>query len=107
MIRTKERQELHDSFVAVVADILVKRGFNIVFADLPGKTKPPKLNGHIPDVYAIKVEKSLFGSSVIATFVVEVETEESLNGLTTVLQHLAFRTWAINNKAVFEVVVAR
>jgi len=107
-MRTKEGQKLHDSFVAAVAGVLVKKRFNRVFADLPGRTKPPKLNGYIPDVYAVKVGTSLVGLPVVtAIFVVEVETEDTQSTPTTLLQHLALRKWAIDNRAAFEVVVAK
>lgn len=108
MIRTKEGQTLHDSWVAVIADLLVKSGFNLVFADIPGKAKPPTLYGHIPDVYALKVEDRLQGMPTItARAVIEVETEDTYNSITTLFQHYAFRKWAADNNAFFRVITAK
>jgi len=106
-MRTKEGQKLHDSFVAAVAGMLVKRGFNRVFADLPGRTKPPKLNGYIPDIYAVKVERFQGLPFAREVVVVEVETEDTQNTLQTLLQHMALRKWAIDNRAAFEVIIAK
>lgn len=96
--RTKEGQEKHDTRVASVAINKRQQGFGTVSADLPGHPKPPNLNGHIPDVYAELT--GLFGLKTI--HVVEVETNASDDAD----QHLAFRRWARDNGATFEVVMA-
>ena len=51
--RTKEGQKVHDQKVAETADRLKRAGYTVK-ADLPGRGKPPKMAGHIPDIYAKK-----------------------------------------------------
>lgn len=108
-MRTKEGQTLHDTWVSGAGRFLRGKGFDTVYVDLPNCAKPPKLNGYIPDVYAIK-NKALFpGSSlnVSEVYIVEVETEDSKSTLETLLQHFSLRKWAQDNRAVFEVVIAK
>ena len=51
--RGKRGQEKHDSKVIKELDRLRGGGYR-VWADLPGRAKPPKVGGVIPDIYARK-----------------------------------------------------
>ncbi|MBI2669533.1 MAG: hypothetical protein HYX20_00050 [Candidatus Yanofskybacteria bacterium] len=84
-IRTKENQQKHDSGVATWAVSYVKGGWSNVLSDLPGNVKPPKINGHIPDIYA---------SHGNAERVVEIETQDSVNSEHARQQVVAFQAWA-------------
>ena len=106
-MRTKQGQELHDSFVGAVVTLLWQRGFNPIYADLPTKAKPPVLNGYVPDVYAIKNQMSSLGFPMNTVHIVEVETEDTVNTAETNRQLSAFRQWATTNNATFDVVVAK
>lgn len=106
-MRTKEGQELHDSYVAAVAKMLVDKGYSPVYVDLPEKAKPPRIGAYIPDVYAVKTEQFQGIISVSKVYIVEVETEDTQSTTATLLQHLAFRAWCMQNNAVFEEVLAK
>lgn len=82
--RTKENQNTHDKAVASWAQVLLNKGWKIVYADLPNKAKPPKIGGYIPDIYGV------YGSQEI---IIEVETEDSKNSDHTKMQINAFNLW--------------
>lgn len=105
MIKVRLRQKVHDECVAFNALILRKKG-HVVFADLPGFTKPPILNGRIPDIYAIK-RRQAYGQLYFKEIVIlEVETKESKDTIETFFQHLSFKAWASNNGAKFIKIIA-
>ena len=54
--RGKIGQARHDNKVRSELEKLVGEGFR-VWADLPGRTRPPKVGGVIPDIYARKGNK--------------------------------------------------
>ncbi|MFZ0426801.1 MAG: hypothetical protein WAO20_01705 [Acidobacteriota bacterium] len=80
--RTKTGQRTHDSEVRRQAQALEEQGFT-VSADLPGWTKPPIIDGHIPDVYAEKGKLKKIR---------EVETPDSVRQDAD--QRKSFRNWA-------------
>lgn len=82
-MRTKEGQTRHDSEVFRIGNEALGRGWKTVFVDLPGYSKPPIINGHIPDVY---------GTDGYSELVAEVETEDTKISH-EVVQHSAFRRW--------------
>jgi hypothetical protein len=92
MIRTKQGQELHDRFVLSKVGILSKRGYNKIYADLPGCEKPSKIGEYIPDIYAFMIDRKT--GSVLRAMIVEVETMETMTGIHTRLQHSAFAAFA-------------
>lgn len=57
----------------------------VVLADIAGYAKPPKLYGHIPDIYAI------YDWGI---FIEEFENEQSIVGRHARSQDNAFRRWA-------------
>jgi hypothetical protein len=62
----------------------VKNGAE-VFADIPGWPRPPKLNGHIPDVFAVYEDRE---------FAVEFENRSSVGRTHARRQDAAFSSWA-------------
>ncbi len=54
--RGKVGQAKHDKKVQQRLDYYKEKEFR-VWADLPGRAKPPKVGGVIPDIYARKKEK--------------------------------------------------
>ncbi|TSC60456.1 MAG: hypothetical protein LiPW15_334 [Parcubacteria group bacterium LiPW_15] len=84
-MRLKVNQERHDSGVAFWANNLASNGWSIVYADLPGKAKPPMIGMYIPDVYG------KHGSQEV---VIEVETADTIDAEHTKFQLAAFRNWA-------------
>lgn len=54
--RGKIGQAKHDAKVSLELKKLINEGFR-VWADLPDRTKPPKVGGVIPDIYAKKGNK--------------------------------------------------
>lgn len=98
--RLKEGQEKHDAKVATIAASKARNGYTVQ-ADLPGHAKPSILNGHRPDVIAIKAIPSAFGGKKLIE-VYEVETRIGDD----VVQHAALRSWATRNGAIFQVVYA-
>ena len=54
--RGKIGQAKHDKKVGLEFEKLKSEGFR-VWADLPGRTRPPKVGGVIPDIYARKRKK--------------------------------------------------
>ncbi len=56
-----------------------------VFADIPGWPKPPKLNGHIPDVFAVYQDGEV---------ALEFENRNSVGRTHARRQDLAFSSWA-------------
>jgi len=87
-MRTKENQGKHDRAVAYWTQHLVEQGWQRVFADLPGKAKPPQIGDFIPDVYGIHGQQEI---------VIEVETEDSRNLEHSRLQIVTFNSW--NNQS--------
>ena len=69
MKRGKSGQFKHDNRVAKELTNLKEQGFR-VWADLPGRSKPPKVGGVIPDIYAKKGKKLI---------VEEIETKATIN----------------------------
>jgi len=49
--RTKQGQAKHDKKVQQRLDQYKKQGATFIRADLPGRARPPKLGGKIPDLY--------------------------------------------------------
>lgn len=74
----------------------MKRAGYTVKADLPGRKKPPKMQGHIPDVFAAKGRKKLIR-----------ETETSSTITADKAQHAAFRRAAKQRGAEFRVIKAK
>lgn len=68
MKRGKQGQLKHDNKVAKELTNLKEQGFR-VWADLPGRTRPPKIKGIIPDIYARKGKKLI---------VEEIETKATI-----------------------------
>lgn len=108
-MRTKEGQEKHDKFVGTAALFLKQKGFNKMYVDLPNFAKPPKVNGYIPDIYAVKTKLLISGLTLpVETLLVEVETEDTQNTMSAMLQHFAFQKWASENRQTFfEVIIAK
>lgn len=48
----------HDQKVREIAGRLKRAGYEVK-ADLPGYAKPPKMRGHVPDIYATKARKTV------------------------------------------------
>lgn len=84
-MRTKEGQEKHDKGVAQNALAVVKAGYRVVYADLPGYSKPPLVGSYVPDVY---------GKKGFTEIIIEVETADTINTPHTKLQLATFRAWA-------------
>jgi len=84
-IRTKQNQQKHDSGVASWATSFIKAGWNKVLSDLPGNIKPPVIGGHIPDIYA---------AHGTAEYVLEIETQDSINSEHAKHQAATFNAWA-------------
>ncbi len=83
LLEDPEVEAIRDS-----AERHVKRGA-AVFADLPGWPRPPTINGHIPDVYAIYKRKGVFREVVE-----EFENEKSAFRTHARRQHVTFLAWA-------------
>ncbi len=83
-IRTKENQGKHDTGVANWAKQVIAAGWRIVKFDLPSNVKPPMVGGFIPDIYAAHNGKS---------YIIEVETADSVNSPHAIQQKIAFRAW--------------
>lgn len=84
-MRTKEGQKRHDEGVIAVAAELLRSGWSTVYADLPGKAKPPQIGDYVPDVY---------GRHGIAEIVIEVETTDTVNTPHAEVQRNTFSVWA-------------
>jgi len=84
-IRTKENQTKHDQWVAYWAHQVQLAGWGIVLFDLPGYAKPITIGGHIPDIYATRLDQE---------YVIEVETLDSINTQHALQQKAAFQAWA-------------
>jgi hypothetical protein len=69
MLRTKSGQARHDKKVAHRLDYYKKLGATFIRADLPGKSKPPKIKGRIPDIY-VRINGRLI--------VEEIETQDTI-----------------------------
>jgi len=80
---------MHDSKVIAVAANAKAHGGRGVKADLPGHAKPPKLAGHIPDVFWKKPD----GTPTIR----EVDTGRLAGAEKK--QHESFKKWAEKNDA--------
>ena len=83
-IRTKTNQVRHDVGVGNIAKQVVLAGWNFVRSDLRGNTKPPRINGFIPDVYVAHYGRQR---------VIEVETTDSINTQHALQQKAAFQRW--------------
>lgn len=83
-MRTKENQTKHDNGVIYWANELIQKGWPIVYADLPGKVKPPQIGNHIPDIYAKHINQEI---------VIEIETDDSVGLEHTKNQLLTFTVW--------------
>ena len=93
--RTKQGQKVHDQKVAEVSRRLDRADYK-VRADLPGHQKPPKMRGHVPDIYATKGNKTL---------VREVETSKTITA--DKAQHKALQRAADQRGADFRVLKAK
>ena len=93
--RTKEGQKIHDRKVTETAGRLRQAGYKVK-ADLPGHPKPPKMRGHIPDIYATKGRKKL---------VREIETTNTITA--DKVQHQALQQAAKQSGAEFRVLKAK
>jgi len=85
-MRSKGRQSVHDRKVSRIASGYKSQGYQVK-ADLAGRSRPPKLGGRIPDVYATKGRK---------TIAVEVETPASV--ISDRAQRHDLRNWASRGK---------
>jgi hypothetical protein len=63
----------------------LEEGGAIVFADLDGWPRPPAINGHVPDVYAVRESREI---------VLEFENPESVRCPPAERQNDAFESWA-------------
>ena len=82
--RTKESQSLHNRRVEEIARQFADRGCEVWADHLEDWDTPPKIRKHIPDVYAGCGETE---------YVVEVETEETVDKEHAQEQARAFRAW--------------
>jgi hypothetical protein len=80
--RSKTGQKKHDDSVRKTAEWYKNQGFSVK-ADLPGETKPKKIDGFIPDVIVKKGKKEI---------IIEVETKNIAK--TDKEQQQAFRDYA-------------
>jgi hypothetical protein len=85
-MRLKDGQIRHDRGVLDAANELVRNRWAVVFADLPGTSKPPTIGNYIPDV---------FGQNGNEAIIIEIETEDSMITTHTQDQHRVFRQWEI------------
>jgi len=67
--RGKTGQAKHDRKVQQRLDYYVDKGFR-TWADLPGRAKPPKVEGKIPDIYARRKNQ---------LFIEEIETPSTMS----------------------------
>jgi len=84
-IRIKENQRRHDVGVGNSARQVILAGWNTVRSDLPGNTKPPMINGFIPDIYAMHNNGQ--------RYLIEIETTDSINTQHALQQKVAFQAW--------------
>lgn len=84
-IRTKEKQRRHDVGVGNFARQVISAGWDTVWSDLPGNTKPPMINRFVPDIYAIHNNGQ--------RYLVEIETADSINTQHALQQKSAFQAW--------------
>ncbi|MBU2545492.1 hypothetical protein KKC65_03540 [Patescibacteria group bacterium] len=84
-IRKRVSQGRHNLGVASFARKVVSAGWNKVWSDLPGNTKPPIINGFIPDIYATHTNGR--------RHLVEIETIDSINTRHALQQKAAFQAW--------------
>ena len=93
--RGKVGQAKHDRKVTQRLDYYKDKGFR-TWADLPGRAKPPKVGGRIPDIYARKGKKLI---------VEEIETLATKNTDTKQHQQLRKGTKELGGK--FGIKIAR
>lgn len=74
---------IHDARVRAIAASLQQQGYSVQ-ADLPDFNRPPLILGHIPDIFAVRLNER---------YLVEVETPESLLSAHTAQQTAAFRAY--------------
>ncbi len=67
MLRTEFDQVEHESMVRQVAEQFTKEGYTVL-ANIPGYRCPQEIDGHVPDIAAIKGQQMI---------VIEVETATS------------------------------
>ena len=110
--REPDAQTVHNIEVVRLAKKYEEEGYD-VYADvpLPGYEKPAQINGHIPDIIAIKNQQQSSGEfAVVGVVIVEVETDDSKNSQHARQQERAFSGYANRPKPYpveFEVVIAR
>jgi len=93
--RGKMGQVKHDAKVQKELERFINQGFR-TWADLPGRAKPPKVGGRIPDIYARKGKKLI---------VEEIETLATKNTDTKQHQQLRKGTKELGGK--FGIKIAR
>jgi len=93
--RGKIGQARHDAKVQQRLDLYKGKGFKVK-ADLPGRAKPPKIGGRIPDIVAQKGKKLV---------VEEVETRSTKD--TDKSQQEALRRGTKERGGTFKVIVAK
>jgi len=80
MYTATKRTIIHEVMVRTRAKNLKTEGYT-VYADISGYTKPPQINGYIPDIYAVKDNLKI---------IVEVETCDTISDEHTRNQYLSF-----------------
>ncbi len=86
--RSEASQSRHDWTISMLAAFYCERGYSVKADHIDGYDEPAELEGYVPDIVATKRNE---------TFVVEVETEDSVHTEHAGQQKLAFQIFARAN----------